>query len=150
MLQLWNSSKKFLEQIKTYFNIKNKIYFEETKGEIDGRRFKGHKYLIYLGAKLFNEMLDNYSESMIKKRHYFTMNKERIKKIRENVWISSERKFQGTKLELTNLIRKIPMSRIGEIYGVSSNTIKKWCIKWGIETPSRGYWAKKYNCKMKC
>ncbi|MFX1377162.1 MAG: LAGLIDADG family homing endonuclease [Promethearchaeota archaeon] len=146
--KITSGSKKFLVQIKNYFNIKYKIRGENTKGEINGREFKGYKYVLCLGARLFNEMLDNYTNSMIKKRHRFVTNEERIEKIKENAWISSERKFKGTKKEIKDLIWKIPMTKIGKKYGVSSRTIKKWCEKWGIDTPFRGYWAKqKANLK---
>ncbi|MHA2400521.1 MAG: LAGLIDADG family homing endonuclease [Promethearchaeota archaeon] len=143
--RITTGSKKFLDQIKAYFNIDNKIRKEYTKGEIEGRQFKGKKYILCLGAELFNEMLDNFHDSMIRKRHRFKTNLERIEKIRENAWISHERKFMGTKEDLKNLIWKIPMTKIGKIYGVSSKTIKNWCLKWEIETPTRGFWAKQYG-----
>ncbi len=141
--RITSGSEKFLEQIRNHFNIKNKIRGESTKGTIDGRYFKGFKYVLYLGAELFNEMLDNYKESMSKKSHRFITNEERIKKKKKNAWISNERKFKGTKKELETLIWKMPMTKIGKNYGVSSSIIKKWCKKWGINTPFRGYWAKK-------
>ena len=57
---------------------------------------------------------------------------------------------KGTKKELKNLIWDIPMTKIGKKYGVSSKTIKKWCEKWGIDTPFRGYWAKKNANPKSC
>jgi len=146
--RITSGSEKFLIQIKYYFYIKNKIRGENTQGEINGRQFKGYKYVLCLGAGLFNEMLDNYQDSMIKKRHRFMTNEERIDKIKENAWITPERKFKGTAKELKDLIWKMPMTKIGKKYGVSSKTIKKWCEKWGIDTPFRGYWAKK-NANLK-
>ncbi len=44
--------------------------------------------------------------------------------------------------ELEQLIKHKPMIEIAKDYGVSDKTIKKWCNKWGIQTPPRGYWAK--------
>lgn len=35
-----------------------------------------------------------------------------------------------------------PAVKVAEDLGVSSVAIKKWCKRRGIETPSRGYWAK--------
>ncbi|MFW9877566.1 MAG: hypothetical protein ACFFG0_31150 [Candidatus Thorarchaeota archaeon] len=35
------------------------------------------------------------------------------------------------------------MSRIGSRFGVSGNTVKNECIKYGILTPPHGYWCKK-------
>lgn len=74
---------------------------------------------------------------------------ERKEKIKRKAWISSERKFKGTKKEIKELVWKIPITKIGEKYGVSSKTIKKWCEKQGIDTPFRGYWAiKRVNPKF--
>ena len=54
--RITSGSKIFLLQISKKFNIENKIY-----------SYKGN-YKLYLGAKLFNEMLDNYQKSFSKKR----------------------------------------------------------------------------------
>lgn len=55
-------SRKFLEQIKEKFNIPNNIYLNEPN--------KPNKKTVCLslGAKLFNEMLDNYEDSLSRKR----------------------------------------------------------------------------------
>lgn len=37
----------------------------------------------------------------------------------------------------------MPVSRIGEKYGVSGATAKKWCLQAGVEVPKRGVWAKR-------
>ncbi|MFW9823968.1 MAG: hypothetical protein ACFFE4_13575 [Candidatus Thorarchaeota archaeon] len=66
---------------------------------------------------------------MVKKRHRFMTEEERKEKIKRKAWISSERKFKGTKKEIKELVWKIPITKIGEKYGVSSKTIKKWCEK---------------------
>ena len=34
--------------------------------------------------------------------------------------------------ELKNLIRTTPFTKIGEKYGVSDNTIRKWCDKYNL------------------
>jgi len=54
--RITTGSIKFLIQIARKFNIKNKIY-----------TYKGN-HKMYLGAKLFNEMLNNYQNSLSKKR----------------------------------------------------------------------------------
>jgi len=38
---------------------------------------------------------------------------------------------------LKKLIRQYPFTRIGEIYGVSDNAVRKWCNKYGLPTRSR-------------
>lgn len=58
------------------------------------------------------------------------------------------KKFEISKEELEQLINELPMTKIGEIYGVSDNAIKKRAKKLGIELPNRrGYWAKVYGGK---
>ncbi len=61
-------SRKFLEQIKEKFNIPNNIYLNEPN--------KPNKKTVCLslGAKLFNEMLDNYEDSLSRKRIRFKIN----------------------------------------------------------------------------
>jgi hypothetical protein len=68
--QIASGSKNFLEQIKSYFKLKNKIrlqisnYFDPIKN----RFVKGSTYILYLGPDLFNEMLANYQNSLKRKR----------------------------------------------------------------------------------
>lgn len=54
------------------------------------------------------------------------------------------RKIQNRpdKNTLFNLIWSKPLSLIGEDYKVSDSAIKKWCKKYKLNTPPRGYWAK--------
>jgi len=59
-------SKKFLYQIKKKFNIPNKIGINIRKDKKNGKTYKN--YELYLGAELFNEMLDNYKYSLPRKR----------------------------------------------------------------------------------
>lgn len=66
--KITSGSKKFLEQIKDLFRIKNKIHIR--KGAYD----------LYLGADLFNEMLDNYSKSLKRKRIRLESSAERRKR----------------------------------------------------------------------
>lgn len=53
------------------------------------------------------------------------------------------RKFEISKEELEVLVNNMPMTKIGEMFGVSDNAVKKRAKKLGIELkPMRGYWAK--------
>lgn len=140
--RITSGSYKFLNQIKIKFKIINKIRTEYTKSEIDGRVIYGKKNILYLGAGLFNEMLGNYTKSLPRKRVKFdTINDIKVK-IKKKVWRSTDRKFKGTKEDLEILVWEKPMTKIAEKYGVSNSTIKKYCKKWGIKTPSQGYWSK--------
>jgi transposase-like protein len=52
-------------------------------------------------------------------------------------------KFQITKEELSDIVWKMPMTKIASIYNVSDVTVKKWCQHFDIEVPKRGYFLKK-------
>lgn len=49
-----------------------------------------------------------------------------------------------TKEELSRLVWEMSTEQIGKKYGVTGKAIEKWCKKWNIEKPGRGYWARKY------
>jgi len=55
--------------------------------------------------------------------------------------------YKPTKEELIDLIKTTPMIKIGRIYGVTDNAVRKWCKKYNIHVGNRlGYWTKiKYN-----
>lgn len=44
---------------------------------------------------------------------------------------------------LEKLVWEIPSEKIGEKYGVSGRAVGKWCKKYEIDKPPRGYWAKR-------
>ena len=137
-------SLKFLKQTKTKFNLDYKIELVRSNGLIEGRKIKGKAYRMALGSKLFNEMLDNYKESLPRKRHKFRTEEERIEALKENAWRGGhKKKFEASKQELEKLINLIPLYKIGEKYGVSDKTVKKYCVRWGISIPPRGSWLMK-------
>jgi len=43
------------------------------------------------------------------------------------------RKFEISKEELINLVRQYPMTKVGQILGVSDNAVRKRCLKLGID-----------------
>lgn len=48
------------------------------------------------------------------------------------------------KEELEKLVEEFPFTKLGELFGVSDNAVRKWCKKDGIETAKgRGFWSKK-------
>lgn len=52
-------------------------------------------------------------------------------------------KNRPSKEELEKMISEMPMTKIGEKYGVSSNAVKKWCKGYGMQLKNRqGYWTK--------
>jgi hypothetical protein len=77
-----SGSKRFLGQVKYRFGLPYKLRMECYDKEIYGRKIKeGTKYRLWLGVDLFNEMLENYTKSMGRKRRRWLNRKK---------WISAE------------------------------------------------------------
>ncbi len=142
--KITSGSKIFLEQINKKFVINHKIEIIRSGGPIDGREINGVAYRLALGSGLFNEMLDNYTDSLPRKRNRFKTEEERIESIKKNAWNGSHRrKFIISRQELEKLANLMPLYKIGERFGVSGRTVKKYCSKWGIKIPVHGSWIKK-------
>lgn len=56
---------------------------------------------------------------------------------------------KSSKIPLPEILEKqvweMPSTQLAKLYGVSDRMIGKWCDKFGISKPPRGYWAK---CKQ--
>lgn len=52
------------------------------------------------------------------------------------------------KEQLSKLIWEKPSSQIAKDFGVTDKSIEKWCKRYGLSKPPRGYWSKKrpINC----
>lgn len=137
-----SGSLKFLLQIKKKFNIENDIQRYRKK-----KRDKIHEWNnLYLGTIFFNEMLDNYKDSLPRKRIRLITKEEKIERIKQAAWRRApEKKLKISKEQLKNIIWKIPTKIIAEKYNVSAKTIEYWCKKWNIKKPPRGYWAKRHG-----
>jgi len=143
-------SRKFLEQIKEKFSIDNPITRDNEKVNI---------YRLSLGAKLLNELLDNYSDSLPRKRIYLTPIEESIKKARQAAMrvnkspiLEQNRKVLAMipKEFIMNIIWEIPQNRIAKILEVLPKDIDNLCKSFEIDKPPIGYWRKnKYNPKSK-
>ena len=53
-----------------------------------------------------------------------------------------------SKKKIARLVWKYTTSRIAQHYGVSDTAVAKWCKKYGIDKPPRGYWQKKRAGKL--
>ena len=60
----------------------------------------------------------------------------------------SSRKFDPSPEKLKELVWEMPVTKVGEHFGVSGNAIRKRCQKYNIKTPGRGYWQKKRAGKL--
>ena len=117
-----------------------------------GRKNKGK---IYVKDKLINliqlEQLRN--QEFIKEIKLCKVCNKSINKRNENfcskscsVKFSHHRKFEISKEELEKLIKEMPMTKIGKIFGVSDNAVKKRAKLLGIQLQDRrGYWSKITN-----
>ena len=47
------------------------------------------------------------------------------------------------------LVWQMPTTAVAKRLGVSDVAVIKWCRKYGIEKPPRGYWAKIYAGKIR-
>jgi hypothetical protein len=68
-----SGSLRFLEQVKGRFRLPYRIQVERSEKKIYGRKIKeGTEYRLWLGVGLFKEMLENYTDSMDRKRRPWT------------------------------------------------------------------------------
>jgi hypothetical protein len=77
------------------------------------------------------------------------MLKNNIEYVKKNGFYEQQKKFEISREELQKLINKEPFEKIGRMFGVCGNSIKKRCKKLDIEMPSgrRGFWSKVYSNK---
>jgi len=148
--KITSGSRKFLEQIKEKFNIDNPVTRDNKNV---------NAYRLFLGVKLFNEVLDNYKDSLPRKRIYLTPLKESIKKareaaivIRKSSILEQNREILANipKENIEEIIWELPQNRIAKILGVLPKDIDKLCKSFGIDKPPMGYWRKnKCDPKLK-
>ena len=112
-------SKLILEDIKDKFQINHQII-------PDGVGY----YYLSLGAKIFNDMLNNYSDSLSRKRKYFRVPSRTI--------------FKNaiTKEMLSKLIWEMPIKKISEKCNTYPRIVRETCKEWKIERPNPDYWYK--------
>lgn len=57
--------------------------------------------------------------------------------------IARRKVIHPTKSLLSKLVWEMPTEKVAEKYGVTGKAVEKWCKKYKIDKPGRGYWAKK-------
>ena len=130
----------FLNQVKKYFKIKNPVYkaknieLIETYNDAKGYIPRSTKPLwgLYLGAQLFNTMLNNYNDSMPRKRLYLR---------EDNVYLDLKKEAKNIEY-FQSLVNEYPKTWIADFFEVSPPLIDKLCNEWEIECPPKGYWNK--------
>lgn len=84
------------------------------------------------------------NKNYIKKKYYCNCGNEKDFKAKhcKFCYDKLKRKVERpTKEELEKIVWDMPTSHIAKKYGVSDNTIAKWCKSYGITKPPRGYWT---------
>jgi hypothetical protein len=145
-----SGNKRFLEQVKSRFELPYKIQVVKHVSEIHGRKVEGTEYSMCLGAELFNDLMDNYENSMPRKRWFPCDSREKARRAAEastsemkRIRMGLQRNWRAiTNDELEKMVWQMPSERIAAIYGVTGKTVERRCRKFRILKPKRGYWQK--------
>ena len=86
----------------------------------------------------FTDFTDN-----TEKKTYRDFGKELTKSYTEESRLQIRKVVRPSKEELTKLLWKMPTTKVASQFGVSDKAVEKWAKSYGIQKPSRGYWAKK-------
>jgi len=114
--------------LKDNFNLKQEIILENSKTIIGNK-----KEYVKIDDDKLKDMVK--TESITKIATKFNISTDAVRKICENKNITIPKKhflfvrFNVSKDDLENLITKFPMTKIGKMYGVSDNAIRKRCNK---------------------
>ena len=132
---IYSGSKKFLEDFKYKFKIKHRIgedHRTEYINPISKKIIKKNTYVYGLSSDsdLFNQMLDNYTESMERKRFFFV----KPQKYKED-YITREK--------LQKLVWDMPLKYIAKQLNITTDYVKKWCDEWVISRPDPFYWPRR-------
>ena len=58
-------------------------------------------------------------------------------------WAAARRSGWPTADELRELVWSMPLSDVGERFGVTYAAVNKWCKALGVDKPPRGYWTRR-------
>jgi hypothetical protein len=114
---IYSASKVFLEQIK------NKLKIGWEVKEIKKRENYNNMYYLRLGAKIFNEMMSNYQDSMKRKRRKFR--EDSFEMLQERI----------TKDEIQDLVNKYPKYKIEEKFNINYRVLQRLIEEWNIKEP---------------
>jgi len=119
---LYSGSKFFLEDIKKKYSIESEVKMKRTV------------YFLMLGADLKRLMMSNYEDSLKRKRRTY-INDKGLKTEDSNYHKRDKvekRVFEVSKEELKTLIENNSLVKIGKMFGVSDNAIRKRAKRMGI------------------
>lgn len=149
-----SGSRRFLEQIRNRFGLRYMVRKETCVKRICDRTIVGTRYLMSLGPEQFNELMNNHTNSMPRKRRLFCDSKERARRSAEastpeKVRVRNEllKEWRSiTREELEKLVQEIPFRQIAIKYNLSPRagvgTVSRKCRRFGVSIPTKGYWQK--------
>ena len=129
--------KILLEQIKDFFNIRYEVreyYYDSDLGyhiriteDIEKASIKRSSRFIYiltLGSQLFNQMMNNYYDSLERKRNIFSELHETYEKLIEHV---------VNRANLQNLINKNPKNKLINLLNTTEYALDKLINEWDLK-----------------
>ena len=119
----------------SYNEIAAKLKMSKTTFYVKSRNFRQirNTKCKYLSRRLICEICKKEFKSKRKNAKYCSYECSHIS-YRKTNWPSKD--------ELEILVWQKPTTKIAKIYGVSDKAVEKWCKKYDIIKPPRGYWAK--------
>jgi len=149
--EIYSSNRKFLVEIKRYFNLDDKVY-SRTIERINPRRgiiVKTPYSKLSLNSQIFEEMMNNYSNSLKRKRvsanYYkdYVFGGEKIKiHIEQKKWLKNVIK----KGELRKILKVLSLFRISKILGVSKQALLRYAEDSNVENNyHKGHYIKISN-----
>lgn len=124
--RIHSGSKTFLIQIKKKFNIPNKIQEDIRKND---KLVESCCYALTLGSELFNEMLQNYKNSLKRKRIKKITD---LKKYHEMKYKLKVEKLPFSKTELKKLLQRYPKTRLSKLLNISYYDLNKLIQHWDL------------------
>jgi len=96
-----------------------------------------HSQTPSFAGKRFNQHKPKYNKLLIPE------NKKRYKEYLHSPKLKRRKVERPSKEELYKLVWSIPITKVAEKFGVTDNSIRKWCRSYGIEwRKGKGYWRK--------
>jgi len=138
-----SGSRIILEQIKDLFNLNTKI--SERKYNLKNGQ-ESVAYDFWLGAELFNEMMENYNISLLRKRKKFRVYDEALRMHIMNFDSIMSQKLLNDQIVTREglVIKKQEFHKyaweLGKKHKFPYNLICSLCEKYNLDKPSIEYW----------
>jgi len=118
---IYSASKDYLEQIRNRLGLKWDVVLKSGEAE-------NPYYYLRIGAKIFNEMMKNYNNSLERKRRLFSEFQDAYIDLTVRV---------GSKKNLQKLIDQYPKSILAKKLNVNYRTLQKLINEWNISDPRK-------------